>query len=203
MKIAFDFDGVICDSHNAFRGHFWDIFGYNIPTFSDLKTYSLGIEHCEFYEPWWWKEIPVALARYQHICPPIHNSIEALEAISKQPYIEDEEIVIITARENADAVRQVTNLWCHLNFNFNFDIHYCGTPEGKYEIFQDLGIEYYVDDRFKTCQEIIDFPSMKVAFMFNAPYNKDYGDRESLKSRVYRIESLWDMKKYLDNQLLA
>ena len=74
--LGFDFDGVISDTYNIFRGHFYDM--YNVDMGSDRDHHNFefkvyGVESDEY-----WKEIPVAIAMYQHICPPVRGSIEGM-----------------------------------------------------------------------------------------------------------------------------
>jgi uncharacterized HAD superfamily protein len=189
MKIGFDFDGVICDTHHIYRGHFFDCFGHVCEQPHNQKQYTFDIIDNEFYEPDWWREIPVAIVKYQHICPPFPGAIEALKAFADSI----DEICIVTAREDSDAVRQVTNLWCHQNFDFAFDIHYVGTPEDKDETLQRLGITHFVDDRFKTAVHIAEF--INTSFILNQPWNRR---RDKVPGNVIRIDSLWEMKALLD-----
>lgn len=191
-NIAFDFDGVICDVHHIFRGHFWDMFGHNIAKEEDQKDFQFTLPASPHYEHWWWREIPVAIVKYQHISPPVHGSIEALESIYKKYGT----IQIITAREPSDSVMQVTKLWCEKTFPFEYDITFLGKSEEKYSVMKEKGIEYFVDDRYKTAQEAAD--QLKVSFLFNAPWNDSQYRKGFLKCNVYRVNNLFEMKYYLD-----
>ena len=195
-NIAFDFDGVICESYNIFRGHFWDMFGHAIAKEADHHVYEMTLSEDPMYEPWWWREIPVAIAKYQHICPPVNGSLVALHKISRD--FHGVPIQIITAREPSDAVKQVTYLWCDLNFTFDYEITFCSTSEDKLAIMKEKNIEYYVDDRFKTAVELA--PIMKRSYLFNAPWNiRD----DKLPANVKRIDSLWEMRADLNYRILA
>lgn len=192
--IAFDFDGVISDVYHIFRGHYWDMFGFNMETRNDHHRFEFNLKESEFYEDWWWKEIPVAIAQYQHICPPIQESIEALKAI----YEKYGDIVIITAREPSDAVMQVTKLWCEKVFDFPYEIHFVADSKQKKRELMRLGIIYYVDDRWKTAQHLSEI--LDISFLFDSPWNR--GRKEQLNENVIRIDSLWRMKDILDAQLV-
>jgi hypothetical protein len=188
--IAFDFDGVVCDVHHIFRGHFFDRFGVIVHKDYEQRSYNFdGIKQAPNYEPWWWDEIPVAIAKYQHICPPFKGAIEAMLAIYNT--FELEYVQIVTAR--VSATRQVTDLWCRQNFTFPYKIDYCDASEEKADILKLMDIEYYVDDRFKTAQELA--PNLKYSYLLNSPWNK----RETpLLPNVERINTLWDMKRHLE-----
>jgi hypothetical protein len=191
--IAFDFDGVICDVHHIFRGHFWDRFGVIVHKDCDQHTYDFdGIKEAPDYEPWWWDEIPVAIAKYQHICPPFKGAIEAMSAMY---YAFDlEYIQIVTARDSGDAVKQVTDLWCRRYFTFPYKIDYCDISEEKADILKLMDIEYFVDDRFKTAMTLA--PNLKYSYLLNQTWNKR--ETPPLRSNVERINTLWDMKRHLD-----
>jgi hypothetical protein len=188
--IGFDFDGVICDVQHIFRGHFFDKFGVVIDTAETQPTYGFSIEDSPDFEPWWWDEIPVAIAKYQHICPPFAGAIYALEAIYTHftlPYIQ-----IITAREASNAVMQVTRLWCDQNFTFPYQIDFCATSDEKTELIGFFDIKYYIDDRFKTAQELA--PKLKISYLMNRKWN----ERDTpLNSNVERVDTLWQMKNHL------
>jgi len=188
--IAFDFDGVISDTYHIFRGHFWDVFGENIDTELNHKSFDMGLSKFEGYEPWWWKEIPVAITRYQHICPPIHNSIEAINSIYYD--YDMEYILIITAREPSDAVMQVTKLWCHQNLPFPTEIEF---SEDKLEVIKRRNVRYFIDDRFKTAQDLSSV--LQYSYLLNSPWNL----RDTpLNDNVIRVNTIWEMKNHMGLQ---
>lgn len=189
--IAFDFDGVVCDVHHIFRGHFWDTFGVIIDKESEQNTFEFGgLREDENYEDWWWDEIPVAIAKYQHICPPYKFAIDAMRKIYftfDLPYIQ-----IVTAREPSKAVMQVTQLWCQQNFTFPYKIDFCASSEEKTEILELMEIKYFVDDRFKTAQSLA--PILRTSYLLNQSWNKR---KTPLLPNVERIDTLWDMNHHL------
>jgi hypothetical protein len=190
--IAFDFDGVICDVHHIFRGHFWDRFKVILNREADQHIYDFqGVKESPDYEPWWWGEIPVAITRYQHICPPFQDAIEAMRSIYLA--FDLEYIQIITAREASEAVMRVTDLWCRQNFTFPFKIDYCDSADEKADILKLMDIDYFIDDRFKTVQEVA--PNLKYSYLLNQNWNmRD----DTLLPNVKRVDTIWDMKHHLD-----
>ncbi|RKX17825.1 MAG: hypothetical protein DRP51_10210 [Candidatus Zixiibacteriota bacterium] len=193
--IAFDFDGVISDTYNIFRGHFWDVFGFAIDKENDHYSFDLGLGRSEYYEEWWWREIPVAITKYQHICPPIKESIEAMTALYNSEHcIADENILIITAREPSDAVMQVTKLWCSQNLPFPVDIEFCASSADKFEVIQRRGVTHFIDDRFKTAQVLS--PVLEHSYLLNSPWNT--GRVEPLNYNVRRVDTIWGMKLHMD-----
>lgn len=192
--IAFDFDGVVSDTHHVFRGHFFDRFGVVIG--KEEEQFNFNFVHLEEhpdYKPWWWDEIPVALTKYQHICPPYRGAIEALDAIRVQfdlPFIQ-----IITAREPSIAVMTVTYLWCTQNFTFPFKIDFCATSEEKSEIIDLHEIDYFVDDRLKTANSLA--PKLKVSYLLNRNWNKG----RKIATKVKRVNTLWEMKNHMEKRI--
>lgn len=194
--IAFDFDGVISDTYHIFRGHFFDVFGENIEKESDHISFDLGLSNFEGYEPWWWHEIPVAITRYQHICPPIHGSIQAINAIYMA--FDMEYVQIITAREPSHAVMQVTKLWCHQNLPFPTEIEFVSKSSEKLEFIEKTGIEYFVDDRFKTAAALA--PVLHYSYLLNSPWNHRH---TPLPMNVVRVDNLWEMKNHLQETVFV
>jgi phosphoglycolate phosphatase-like HAD superfamily hydrolase len=187
--IAFDFDGVICDAYNIFRGHYFDMFGHNMEPEDEHERFEFDIVNNPHFEDWWWKEIPVAIAQYQHVAPPTPGSVEALRAF----YIKYGEVVIITAREPSDAVMQVTKLWCDKVFDFPYEIHFVASSHEKKKEMLRLGIRHYVDDRFKTAVNLSEI--LHTSFLFNRPWN---GNRLHGMDNIKRVDTLWQMKEILD-----
>lgn len=188
--IAFDFDGVICDAYNIFRGHYFDCFGHNMEPEEEHHQFEFDIVNNDCFEDWWWKEIPVAIAQYQHIAPPTPGSPEALKAF----YQTFGEVIIITAREPSDAVMQVTKHWCDAVFEFPYEIHFVASSQEKRKEMLRLGIKYYVDDRLKTAIELSEI--LHTSYLFNRPWNTN---RLHGKDNIKRVDSLWQMKSHLDD----
>ena len=190
--IAFDFDGVVCDVHHIFRGHFFDKFGAICAKEIEQKSYEFeGLQDMPTYEPWWWDEIPVAIAKYQHICPPFKGAISAMEVIYN--HFELPHIQIITAREPSKAVMQVTRLWCQQNFTFPYQIDFCATSEEKTDLMKLFEVEYYIDDRFKTAQSLA--PHLKYSYLLNQRWNKR---DDALLPNVERVDTIWQMMRHLE-----
>jgi hypothetical protein len=187
--IAFDFDGVVCDVHHIFRGHFFDRFGVIVKKEDEQKNFDFTTVEGEFPSTWW-NEIPVAITKYQHIAPPYVGAIAALRAMYMD--FDLEFIQIITAREPSEAVKQVTRLWCQNNFTFPFQIDFCASSEEKFEIIKLMEIKYFIDDRFKTVQSLA--PILKTCFLLNREWN--IRDAE-LHENVERVESIWAMRSHL------
>jgi uncharacterized HAD superfamily protein len=191
--IGIDFDGVICDVHHIFRGHYFDRFGVILDREEEQSTFEFKsmITHPD-YSPVWWDEIPVAISKYQHIAPPYKGAIEALDAIRVQfdlPFIQ-----IITAREPSIAVMTVTHLWCANNFPFPYQIDFCATSEEKADVMAMHDIEYFIDDRLKTANTLA--PGLKVSYLLERNWNK----RRKVAKNVKRVKTIWAMKNHIQSR---
>jgi hypothetical protein len=177
--IAFDFDGVICDVHHIFRGHFFDKWGITINKEEDQDTFEFTPTDGKFPDKWW-EEIPVAIAR---------GAIWALDCIQ---CMSDEPIQIITAREPSQAVMRVTRDWCDKLFTFPYRIDFCATSEEKDDILDLMQIEYYVDDRYKTVNSLA--KNINTCFLMERPWNRG----RKLAGNVVEIKTLWEMRNGLE-----
>lgn len=181
MKIAFDFDGVICNSYDVFRGHFYDVYGYDMGSAEEHHCFKFNIPYEDY-----WKEIPVAITRYQHIMPGIQDSINTLIAYYEQIKTP---IHIITAREPSQAVMQVTHKWLKKHLKVPYTCDFLSSSKAKKDFILQHEIQYFVDDRRKTCinlSEVVDY-----CFMFKQPWNDQKYRNDKLPENVLRIGSIY------------
>lgn len=184
---AFDLDGVIMDSIDIFRMHFWDVYGVDMGepknhhrqfNFVEMDAHGIGYET---FGP----EIPVALAKYHHIIPPVEHSIEALETWHHGM---GEEILFVTAREPSHPVKQATHKWLRKHLDLPYEVIFVESSTDKKQVLKDRGIKYFVDDRYRTCHALA--PQLTMMFMFNQPWNTG---RPATATNIKRISSLNEM----------
>jgi hypothetical protein len=96
--------------------------------------------------------------------------------------------IIITARRQENT--KVTDEWLKAYLGIPFTLVCIGgdTGEGKPEVVAGYGIKYFVEDRFKTCNNI---KSCDTVFMPDRAWN---GDRIPLDhvTRVNNLLDVWD-----------
>jgi hypothetical protein len=192
---AFDLDGVVMDSIDIFRMHFWDVFGidmgepkihHNQFNFIELESKGLGYET---FGP----EIPVALAKYHHIIPPVEGSIKALERFH---FDMGEPLLFVTAREPSHPVKQATYRWLdHALVGAKYEVIFVESSTDKVQVLKDRGINYFVDDRYRTCHTLCE--QLTMMFMFNQNWNTG---RPVKVANIQRINDLMEMIDFLDHR---
>lgn len=192
---AFDLDGVIMDSIDIFRMHFWDVFKidmgeakihHNQFNFVELESKGLGYDK---FGP----EIPVALAKYHHIIPPIEGSIDALETWHHGM---NEPLLFVTAREPSHPVKQATYAWLdkHL-FKAEYEVIFVESSTDKVKVLHNRNIRYFVDDRYRTCHTLC--RQLSTMYMFNQNWNTG---RPVTAMNIQRISDLMEMIDDLDRK---
>jgi uncharacterized HAD superfamily protein len=98
--------------------------------------------------------------------------------------------VFVTARIQ-ELSEKATRIWLDKHLDIPYEIIFTGSSSKKAEILKDRGIEYFIDDRFRTIDEIA--PVLKIAFLYNQPWNQG---REPRSSNVIRVNDLGNVVNY-------
>ena len=136
-------------------------------------------------------EIPVALARYHHIIPPIEGSLDALEQFFRN---DEMPLLFVTAREPSHPVKQATYRWLNKHLpHLPYEVIFVESSTDKVKVLKDREIHYFVDDRYRTCHALS--PQLKSMFMFNQNWNTG---RPLKTGNIQRISNLIEMIDYID-----
>jgi len=176
-NIAFDLDGVLCDSYPAFRKDFWIKYAYDI--YLEQNRYEIVIPNA--LKNIIIKNIRDILVKYNDYIYPYPETYETLLSI----YVETmKPITIITAREK-DFLANTTKKWCQDNLRIPFELHFCDAHKKKYLLKSfDQKIDYWVDDRLAIANDMSSI--MDIVFLMNRRWNIERG----VKKNVVRIDTL-------------
>lgn len=188
-NVGFDFDGVISDTYNIFRGHFWDAFDIDIGSWQNQRKFMFDAPGIPFEKQW--AEIQVAIIKYQQLCPACEGSIEALQNYHNK---RERPIYILSAREPSSTMEMVTRTWLDKHLKIPYELQLVDMSEDKRAILIDREIKYYVDDRFKTVNELADI--LDISFLFRQPRN--FG-RTITKQNIKRVDNLTEMLEMVKN----
>lgn len=186
--IGFDLDGVLARTDILFNAwfhihHKWDViptpeylnkFDYACPADKTGKWIADEIGNCLTY---WWDKIM-----------PYHRNLLALKEIYLAGL--QKEMFIVTAR--APKTEKSTLAWCDLWIDVPHMVKTVGFHTGKLPTLMAMGIDCYVDDRYKTVQELAK-GNMPYVFLLNQPWNAG----RKTHMGVRRVNDLFDMHNIL------
>lgn len=172
--IAYDFDGVICDTMPAFEQHWFTKYDWLIP---QSDSWEIGMPEGYDYKHIV-DDISEAHQLYQSYLYPHTFACESIRHIANQL---QESPIIITARRRED--REVTEAWLKHWLGIPYTM-YVTSGKRKDDIVKSMKIRYFVEDRFKVATEVGEV--CDTCFMPNRPWNAG----RSTTSRVTRINDL-------------
>lgn len=172
--IAYDFDGVLCDTFPAFEQHWFTKYNYLIPQSS---SWYMGMPE-DYDEKNMHDDILEAHQQYQAHLYPHAFSMESVRHMANQL---QESPIIITARKEDS--KEVTEAWLKHWLGIPYTL-YMTAGSRKDDMVKSLKIRYFVEDRFKVANEIGEV--CETCFMPKRPWNVGRQPTE----RVTRINDL-------------
>jgi len=175
IKIAFDLDGVVIDTFSLLRQLFIDHWSHDINPHKRFEFTVPGRTEEEVSNLWYNN-----LEDITYNSLPLNNSILYLTQIynNKLP------LVFITAR-NKKKLTDCTEAWLAKYLgDIPFKVFYI-KDKYKVKVLKALKIQYFVDDRFRTVNQVA--PHIKKAYLFNHSWNLG---RRAKHPNIERITSL-------------
>ena len=182
IKIAFDLDGVVINTFPLLRQLFIDHWSHDITPHKQFEFTIPGKTKEETNNLWFNN-----LEDITYNSPPLDNSILYLTqiySINRLP------LIFITARAKKQ-LKRCTKTWLKKYLgDIPFKVIHI---KGKYKIkvLKTLGIKYFVDDRFRTINQIT--PHIVKAYLYDQSWNTG---RRAKHPNIKRIKSL---KEIVDN----
>jgi len=184
-NIAYDFDGVLCNSTPAFHlfwkeKYGWDIWDCGQPSFNLPLPADYDMKNIH-------SDIKEALNKFQHYCLPYSFAMEMMREFAREY---NEQPIIITARPQGNT--GVTDEWLKHWLGIPFTLVHCEGHGSKAEVVAEYGIKYYVEDRFRTVNQLT---SCEKVFMPDRPWNTGRTPQDF----VLRVNNLVDVWDYIMN----
>jgi hypothetical protein len=162
MKLAFDLHGVIMHLKPVMKKYFREVIGFEL---SETGRFSFG--YPDSYDP---RRFGVDIANSiitmapEH-AKPMHGAVPALHRwMDKGNRLE---IITASAKSTMDANCEWLDKW----INRKYTIHRVSWQEGKLDVCNRLGVTHFVDDRFKTCNDLVK-GGLKQAYLVSAKHNE-------------------------------
>lgn len=179
MKLAFDLHGVIMYLMPILQKYYKEVVGFEI-TARDRFSF----DYPDSYDP---RRFGVDIANairtmsVEH-AKPVRGSIAALTHWWGGANRLRNDIIIVTA--SAKSTMDANNEWLDKWLKIPYEIHSVTYQEGKIAKLKELGVTHFVDDRFKTCNDLADH--LEHVYLFDAPCNRG----RTTKANVTRVRSL-------------
>jgi len=186
IHFATDLDMVLADSTPVWLYGLYVKYGY-----FTLKNYKIKVSGVcqEEISKFIYERLLLRSNRIQ----PIKSSINALPKILE--FFNQKYIPIITSRNKN--LFNCTKEWCYNNLTVPFQLFFTdGIDADKLKIILENDIHYFVDDRFKTANDIA--PFIKTSFLINYEWNFD----RDVHPNVIRQNNLTQVLKHLKDKLI-
>lgn len=192
MVIGLDFDDVLMDFRASMEGYCCDRYGVCI-TRDESTSYDLWDRWGCTKEESIQRVLDFYVSEHHHKALPVHGAPEALKTLSKE-----HSLVVITSRP--DFTQENTLKWLRKHFDMSlFDRVYFANlfasdkpKRNKSEICHELGVDVFVDDYHVYAEDVA--KSGKKVLLFDAPWNRGYGDHPNI-TRVHSWDQILEILK--------
>lgn len=179
MKYAFDLDDTLSDTASVINEYAVKFDKEFLKGNGKMKKINNAVDYYYFAEALNWNKDNIRDFFKQYY-------IEIIEKVKAKPFvsetinklkIENNEIYIITARRKREenVIENITERWLNKN-KIYYDGLYINAKE-KFYIVNELNIDYFIDDSYKNCKEVMENTKAQV-FMVETEFNKQIKDNK-------------------------
>ena len=179
MKYAFDLDDTLSDTASVINEYAVKFDKEFLKGNGKMKKINNAVDYYYFAEALNWNKDNIRDFFKQYY-------IEIIEKVKAKPFvsetinklkIENNEIYIITARRKREenVIENITERWLNKN-KIYYDGLYINAKE-KFYIVNELNIDYFIDDSYKNCKEVMEKTKAQV-FMVETEFNKQIKDNK-------------------------
>ncbi len=184
-RIAFDIDGVVADTMDIFVKLAHERYGLTHMTKEHLSCFNLYA--CLGLDKEVIDDLICLTLDDEHTLqiPPVPGAPETLTALAHFTPLR-----FVTARIWAESITD----WLFQTLpdvpRERISVIASGAPESKLQILNDLGIEYFVEDRIETCRQLKEAGIQP--FLFDQPWN-----RNEPADGLIRVENWAELKEWV------
>jgi len=184
--IALDVDGVVANSISLLRSVIK--YSYGIDIYNHIETYRIphlfpNWDIGPFFED--------CMINFGHAVEPYPDAKEACQLLLKENSFP---LIFLTARR--ESLKEITKNWLSQKLGLPkdyFSVMMKSSSNKKFYI-EKSGIEFFVEDRLRTANEIAELPSVKISYLINRQWNIG---RDSHPKVVRKNNLLECVKNYL------
>lgn len=177
MKYAFDLDDTLSDTATVINEYAIKFDKETLNGTGKMKKIDNAIDYYYFAEALNWnkdniraffKKYYIEIIKKVKVKPLVAETINKLKN-------KDNKIYIITARRKREEniIENVTKRWLSKN-KIYYDGLYINVKE-KFNLVNELNIDYFIDDSYKNCKEVLEKTKAKV-FMIETEFNNQIKD---------------------------
>lgn len=177
---GFDIDSVMVDTYPYARKYFLIKYGID---FKPKEHTTFNFDLPDGADP---------MKDFEELCgdtimKPLGNSFDVVRKVYE---ITGQLIYFVTARNPSTKLNTINNIRKYIDPRIKYEVYFTDGKQ-KTKVLKNLGITYFVDDRFKTCNELAG--KIDHVFCLNQPWNMG----RTLDRRVIRLNKIDDLLKYL------
>lgn len=177
MKYAFDLDDTLSDTATVINEYAIKFDKETLNGTGKMKKIDNAVDYYYFAEALNWnkdnirdffKQYYIEIIKKVKVKPLVAETINKLKN-------KDNEIYIITARRKREEniIENITERWLSKN-KIYYDGLYINVKE-KFDLVNKLNIDYFIDDSYKNCKEVLEKTKAKV-FMIETEFNNQIKD---------------------------
>lgn len=193
-QIGFDIDCVVADTMEAFIRLAEN--DYNLAILPEQIT-EFSVENCLTIDPDIIDSIFLRLLDdpIKHALQPMDNAVSVLKRFARHA-----PLTFVTARPNRKPIFEWLEAILTPQIMAEARLVAMGDHNGKVDHIKELGISYFIDDRFETCEDIVSHGIS--AIVYSQPWNDKRHSLPTVKSWV-EIDSLCTVDNKKANPTLA
>ncbi len=179
MKYAFDLDDTLSDTATVINEYAVKFDKEFLNGDGKMKVIDDSVDYYYFAEALNWNKDNIREFFKQYY-------LEIIEKVKVKPLVaetidklkkKNNKIYIITARRKREEneIENITKKWLDKN-KIYYDELYINAKE-KFRLVNELGIDYFIDDSYKNCIEVLEKTKAQV-FMIETEFNKQIKDNK-------------------------
>lgn len=179
MKYAFDLDDTLSDTATVINEYAVKFDKEFLNGDGKMKVIDDSVDYYYFAEALNWNKDNIRKFFKQYY-------LEIIEKVKVKPLVaetidklkkKNNKIYIITARRKREEneIENITKKWLNKN-KIYYDELYINAKE-KFSLVNELGIDYFIDDSYKNCIEVLEKTKAQV-FMIETEFNKQIKDNK-------------------------
>lgn len=192
MVLGIDVDGVLADFNTSFAEAVIEVTGTDLfpkdwreaikdKTFPTTWNWDLDAGYTKEQSRKTWEQGILTSSKFWKSLAPLPGAVDAIKQFNRMSN-EGHEVYFLTHR-NGKKAKQQTEEWLYdLGMNYPTVL----LTGNKLPVLDNLGVQFFIDDKLATVNEVYRAGVVKHLYLFNSPWNNE--GREKGLSSVHTVE---------------